>query len=72
MKIFNEFGDLIHKPTLALSDKIDTLISKHCTELIAAGVSITEIRALGLYFNGVMGLTEALLDARFPQLKRYL
>lgn len=61
MSLFNEFGALVHQPSLDLSDQIHELVSQHCELLIKQGCSLTEIRALGFYFNGDSAVAQQVL-----------
>jgi hypothetical protein len=61
MNLFNEYGALVHQPSLDLSDKIHAMVSLHCKQLTEQGYSLTAIRALGSYFTGDIAISEHVL-----------
>jgi hypothetical protein len=61
VNLFNEYGVLVHQPSMDLSDQIHKLVSQHCKQLIAQGCTLTDIRALGSYFTGDIAISENVL-----------
>jgi len=65
MTLFNDIGQLTHQPTLDLSEQWERKLGDYFRSLLCQGCTMTEIRALGSYFNAEMAICELVLSKKW-------